>query len=201
MIDDNARKRLARAIRQDGMIGTLVWNEQTGNIVSGHQRLSILDSLERNKNYALVVTVINVDERKEKALNVQMNNLSMQGEWDLDLLSNMALADGISFNEMGFSEADAQILFGGDSRLADLFEDVEDVKKAKETLAGIKESRSKSKEETLEKRKRDNADYMVTVICETADDKIELCNLLGIPDYEQFVRREVLLRRLGKAAV
>ena len=97
VIDDAARKRLLKAIKQDGLIGTLIWNERTGNIVSGHQRLSILDQLEKSQDYALVVTVINVDERKEKALNVQMNNQSMQGDWDLDLLANLAADDGLGF--------------------------------------------------------------------------------------------------------
>ena len=194
VIDDAARKRLLKAIKQDGLIGTLIWNERTGNIVSGHQRLSILDQLEKSQDYALVVTVINVDERKEKALNVQMNNQSMQGDWDLDLLANLAADDGLGFDEMGFSEADAQVLFGGDSRLAGLFDDIEEVKEAKDKLADIKKERGEATEQL---KTEQSADFMVTLICEDREQKVALCKALRIPEYEQFAPASDVMRRLG----
>ena len=194
VIDDAARKRLLKAIKQDGLIGTLIWNERTGNIVSGHQRLSILDQLEKSQDYALVVTVIDVDERKEKALNVQMNNQSMQGDWDLDLLANLAADDGLGFDEMGFSEADAQVLFGGDSRLAGLFDDIEEVKEAKDKLADIKKERGEATEQL---KTEQSADFMVTLICEDREQKVALCKALRIPEYEQFAPASDVMRRLG----
>lgn len=194
VIDEAARKRLMKAIKQDGLIGTLIWNERTGNLVSGHQRLSILDQLEKSQDYALVVTVIDVDERKEKALNVQMNNQSMQGDWDVDLLANLAADDGIGFDEMGFSEADAQVLFGGDSRLAEMFTDSEGVTEAKGKLKEIKAER---KEATERLKKEQSADFMVTLVCEDRDQKVALCKALRIPEYEQFAPAADVMRRLG----
>lgn len=194
VIDDEARKRLMKAIKKDGLIGTLIWNQRSGNLVSGHQRLSILDQLEKNQDYALAVTVIDVDDKKEKALNVQMNNQSMQGDWDTTLLANLMADDGIGFEEMGFSEADAQVLFGGDSRLSDMFNDVEGVAEAKGTLAGIKKDRAEATERL---KKEQSADFMVTVVCENQAQKIALCKVLGIPEYEQFVRAAGLMRLLG----
>lgn len=196
VIDEAARKRLMKAIKQDGLIGTLIWNERTGNLVSGHQRLSILDQLEKSQDYALVVTVIDVDERKEKSLNVQMNNQSMQGDWDLDLLANLAADDGIGFDEMGFSEADAQVLFGGDSRLAEMFNDSEGVTEAKDKL---KEIKSERKEATERLKKEQSADFMVTLVCSDRDQKVALCKALRIPEYEQFALAADVIRRLGDA--
>ncbi len=194
VIDDAARKRLMAAIKKDGLIGTLIWNARTGNLVSGHQRLSILDQLEKNQDYALTVTVIDVDERKEKALNVQMNNQSMQGDWDLTLLANLAADDGIGFAEMGFSEADAQVLFGGDSRLAELFDDAEGVTEAKGKLEDIKRERGGATERL---KKEQSADFMVTLVCEDRDQKVALCKALRIPEYEQFAPAADVMRRLG----
>lgn len=194
-IDDGARKRLLRAIKLDGMIGTLIWNQRTGNLVSGHQRLAILDTLEKGTNYALVVTVIDVDEHKEKALNVQMNNQSMQGEWDVDLLANLAL-DGVSFDDMGFTEADSHILFGGDSRLADLFNDPEDVAKVKDDLCDIKASRKESGEKM---KKAQSADFMLTLVCDDKEQKDALCKLLGVPDYEQFAPGRSVMKKMAGA--
>lgn len=195
VIDDAARKRLMKAIRQDGFLGTLLWNERTGNVVSGHQRLSILDQLEKTQDYDLVVTVIDVDERKEKALNVQMNNQSMQGDWDLDLLANLAADDGIAFDEMGFSEADAEVLFGGDSRLSDMFHESEEVTETKDKIREIKKFDRKECAEKLKKER--TADFMVTLICEDRDQKVALCKALRIQEYEQFAPAADLMRRLG----
>ena len=47
-IDTAARNKLKEKIKKVGLVETLVWNKQTGNLVSGHQRLSILDELEKN---------------------------------------------------------------------------------------------------------------------------------------------------------
>jgi ParB-like chromosome segregation protein Spo0J len=194
VIDEAARKRLMKAIKQDGLIGPLVWNEQTGNIVSGHQRLDILDQLEKSQDYALAVTVISVDERKEKALNVQFNNPSMQGDWDVEALANLVADDGLGFEELGFSEADAQVLFGGDSRLADLFQDDEGVTEAKGKLADIKKERGEATERL---KKEQSADFMVTLVCENRDQKVALCKALRIPEYEQFAPAADVMRRLG----
>ena len=197
VIDDAARKRLMKAIKQDGLIGPLVWNERTGNLVSGHQRLGILDQLEKSQDYALSVTVIDVDERKEKELNVKFNNPSMQGDWDVEALANLVADDGIGFEEMGFTEADAQVLLGGDSRLSEMFADTEEVKETKGKLGDIKKER---KEATERLKKEQSADFMVTLVCEDRDQKLALCKLLRIPDYEQFAVASDLIRRLGGAA-
>ena len=84
VISEDARKRLKRMLAKHGLVQPLVWNRRTGNLVSGHQRLSQLDQLERSQDYDLQVSVVDVDEREEKILNVQLNNPSMQGDWDMD---------------------------------------------------------------------------------------------------------------------
>ena len=87
VISEDARKRLKRMLAKHGLVQPLVWNRRTGNLVSGHQRLSQLDQLERSQDYDLQVSVVDVDEREEKILNVQLNNPSMQGDWDMDKLN------------------------------------------------------------------------------------------------------------------
>ena len=48
-ISDSAKKKLKDNIKRVGLLDTIVVNKNTMNIVSGHQRISILDSLERKK--------------------------------------------------------------------------------------------------------------------------------------------------------
>ena len=65
-ISDSAKKKLKDNIKRVGLLDTIVVNKNTMNIVSGHQRVSILDSLERNKDYSLTVSMVDLSEKEEK---------------------------------------------------------------------------------------------------------------------------------------
>ena len=78
IMDKEAAKRLKKAIQTHGLVSALTWNKRTGNLVGGHQRLQQLDALEKSDDYELTVCVVDVDEREEAALNVELNNPSMQ---------------------------------------------------------------------------------------------------------------------------
>lgn len=113
IIDDDNLKRLTKDIREHGLVTPLVWNKRTGVLVSGHQRLAAMDKIHRKKDYDVPVAVIDVDEKEEKQLNVQMNNPSLQGSWDLDALTSLR-DDGISFEDMGFDKADVDFMYDGE---------------------------------------------------------------------------------------
>lgn len=94
-ITDEARKSLKKNIKENGIIGGMVWNEQTTNLVSGHQKLSIADEVNKynpttNENdYDLKVEVVNVDLKKEKELNIFFNSKAVQGEMDYKKLAQI----------------------------------------------------------------------------------------------------------------
>lgn len=189
IIDEEARKRLKKGLKRFGLVETLVWNKRTGNLVSGHQRLSIMDELEKTKDYDLVVSVVDIDEKSEMELNVQLNNTSMQGDYDIDLLTEM-ISQGADANLLGFSEADMDIMFG-DSDLVEMFEDTNEAKEAKETLRDIKKNRA----EYAEQAKKDNdASYYFVVICENSQQREEMFNKMGVPFSEEFVNANMLKR-------
>ena len=192
LIDEKALKRLKDGIKQHGLIGaSIVWNKQTGNIVSGHQRLKALDALEQGRDYDLQVTVIDVPEKEEKILNVQLNNVSMMGEWDIEKLGEMFENEGFSADDLGFSDLDIDIMFGGDDRFSELFEDSKSAKATKEEIQKIKENRS----EMMDKYKGEqSADFFFVVVCETQEDKDELLREISLPRGEQFVSSEHVRR-------
>src|SRR5262249_55021523 len=74
-----ARELLRKKIEEVGLVEPLIWNEVTGNLVGGHQRISILDELEQRDDYTLSVSVIRVPLNTEKELNVFLNNRFAQG--------------------------------------------------------------------------------------------------------------------------
>ncbi|MCR8981628.1 ParB N-terminal domain-containing protein [Brevibacillus laterosporus] len=81
-------EKLKRSIEDFGYVEPLVWNQRTGNLVGGHQRYKILVNEQGRRE--VEVSVVDLDEQKEKALNIAMNKIS--GDWDEEKLSQV-LAD------------------------------------------------------------------------------------------------------------
>lgn len=115
VITEEGRKALKRIIKKYGLVGGIVANKGTGlTLVSGHQRLSVMDELQKydpktkENDYKLRVDVIDVDEKTEKELNIAMNNPNAQGTWDRDKLAEMI--PHIDYKDVGLSEADLSLL-------------------------------------------------------------------------------------------
>lgn len=185
VIDENAKKRLASSLRKHGLVEPLVWNRRTGTLVGGHQRLSILDALEKGEDYELTVSVVDVDEKEEARLNVQLNNPSMQGDWDAEALAKLSVDLELDLEkDFGFTDLDVAMLFEGDDRFSVLFQDNTDVTATKGILGDIK----KDREEMSKKLQGEqSADFYFTVVCESQEDKNALLREMGISVAEQFV--------------
>lgn len=95
VLSDEARKKLKANIKANGLIGGLVYNEQTKNLVSGHQRLSIADEINKynpetkENDYDIKIEKISVDTKKEKELNIWFNSASVQGTYDYKKLAQI----------------------------------------------------------------------------------------------------------------
>lgn len=100
-------EKLKRSIEQFGYVEPVIWNKTTGRVVGGHQRLKVLIDMGVTE---VECVVIELDENKEKALNIALNKIS--GEWDTDklslLISDLQCADfDISLTGFDISEIDA----------------------------------------------------------------------------------------------
>ena len=76
------KKKLKNNLSEVGLLAPIIWNETTGNVVSGHQRLKILDELATEKDYTLTVSKVKLSEKTEKEQNLFMNNRGAHGEYD-----------------------------------------------------------------------------------------------------------------------
>jgi hypothetical protein len=89
-IDDYAAAQLRKVLEKYGLVEALVWNKRTGNMVGGHQRLTAIDFLDAHDggsgDFLLDICVIDVPLKREKALNIVLNNPHIAGEYDLALL-------------------------------------------------------------------------------------------------------------------
>jgi ParB-like chromosome segregation protein Spo0J len=106
--DDPEYEKLKKSIREFGLVEPLVWNKRTGNLIGGHQRLKILIE---NGIKEVDVSVVDLPENKEKALNIALNKI--QGDWDLLKLKDL-------LQEIDTGEFDIEITGFDDEEIEDL---------------------------------------------------------------------------------
>lgn len=115
-IDDFARARLKKKLETRGLLNALVVNihpKGLGNLVSGHQRLAILDALEGTDDYQLDVDAVSLTPKQEREENVFFNNKNVQGDWDLDKLAELGEDTDFDFEAAGFTDMDLALTFEG----------------------------------------------------------------------------------------
>src|SRR5699024_5049711 len=107
-------EKLKASLENFGFVETPVWNERTGRLVGGHQRVRVAKDLGYTE---IEVSVVDLTEAQEKALNVALNKIS--GQWDEEKLQEL------------LAELDADMLsltgFDADELAAMLPEDPNDV--------------------------------------------------------------------------
>lgn len=108
-------EKLKRSIETFGDVEPIVWNERTGNIVGGHQKLAVLKFMGKTDT---LVSVVDLDDKEEKQLNIALNKI--KGEWDHTKLEEI----------LSRFEADTALLSGFDAQELTLMlaknDDVED---------------------------------------------------------------------------
>jgi DNA modification methylase len=77
-IDPAAMAGLEKSLERFGVVEPIIWNERTGFVVGGHQRLKVLRS---RKVKDADVVVVSLDAADEKALNVALNSPHITGEF------------------------------------------------------------------------------------------------------------------------
>lgn len=174
-ISDEARKQLKANIKRLGLFGGIVWNETTGRLVSGHQRMSVIDEINRydpqnpDSDYLIKVEVTNLDDKTEKEQNIFMNNKAVQGDFDLEELASI-VAD-IDYEQAGLGKFDLEMM-------GIRFEEAEKIEQEtftawnkEETLASNEEL-ARIDEETKQAPENTRIDRSVAFANDTAENQI-----------------------------
>lgn len=80
---DDGFNKLKKSIETYGEIVPIVVNKNM-TVISGHQRIAVLKNIGISEVYAVIV---DLDDSNEKALNIAMNKV--QGDWDYDALNTL----------------------------------------------------------------------------------------------------------------
>jgi ParB-like chromosome segregation protein Spo0J len=82
--NDKEYIKLKRSIQEFGYVEPIIYNKSTGLVVGGHQRLKVLKDLGWDE---VDVVIVELDDTREKALNVALNKIS--GEFDTSKLKDL----------------------------------------------------------------------------------------------------------------
>lgn len=117
--DYNPRKDLTEAdfeyqalrknIERFGLVVPLIVNKRNNNVIGGNQRVNVLKDLGYEEVH---VTLVDLDEAQEKALNIILNKV--EGSWDEKTLRNVLndmKACGFDVNSIGFTDSELKKLF------------------------------------------------------------------------------------------
>lgn len=118
--EDAEYKKLRQSIEEFGYVEPIIWNERTGNVVGGHQRLKVL--LEKGQE-DIECVVVDLDDKDEKILNVLLNKV--KGRWDIGKLADLLeeLQEAGEMELTGFEDWELQSLLMQYDHIKDLMEE------------------------------------------------------------------------------
>lgn len=104
-ISDDAKAGLKKSIDQFGYIQDIIVNirDDKNIIVGGHQRLT---AMELKPTDEIECTIVDLDEKDEKALNIALNSRHIAGDWDLGKLDDLLqeISDHDFFADLGLDK-------------------------------------------------------------------------------------------------
>jgi len=121
---DPVYEQLKNSIQTFGFCEPLIFNRRTGNLVGGHQRLTVLKDLGHTE---AEVVVVDLPLEQEKAFNLALNKI--QGDWDEGklalLLDELTKVPEFDVGLTGFeTEEISELLDNPPSPMSDFFQNL-----------------------------------------------------------------------------
>jgi len=189
LIGEAEKRKLKAGLKKHGLVAPITWNARTGHIVSGHQRIKLLDALAGSPDYELTVARIDVDEAREKELNILLNNPNAQGDWDMERLNELLRLPDLDLQGAGFDHADVYRLFG-ESSLADRGDALD------ELAEKVREFRDRYQELFKRSAQRQSTDFYMVVVFRDAEQLSTFLQEHGLPD-NRYQSGEEIMRLLA----
>lgn len=189
-IDDYARKKLRVNLEKMGLLDPLVWNRVTGNLVSGHQRIQLVDAITGTDDYVMDFSVVELTAQEEKTQNVFFNNKDTQGTYDVDRLLKMIADEEIDYREAGFDDMTIQVMaeetdyeismHDGDDAPASVKDDLEQLREIQRMKRERKEHRERDQEEN-------DPEFYAVLVFPDRDAQSDFMERVGVDRSERYV--------------
>lgn len=190
-IDDHARKKLKENLDSVGLVEPPVWNRRTGNLVSGHQRMSILDDLSKvGDRYVLDVAVVDLSEKEEKLQNIFLNNPGAQGTYDGEALGKMIAEDKLDYEDAGFDKVHLELVLDDTDYTVEMFDTDNAPKSVKddlEQLAEIQRMKRERKEHRARDQEANDPEFFAVVVFPDRDAQGEFMQRVGMNKDDRYV--------------
>lgn len=210
---DEAIKRQARNIKSVGLLGGIVWNKRTGNLVDGHRRVYALDAIngypDKVQDYELRVEVVELSEGEEKKQLAYMAVGNTKPDLDM-LAQNFGDFGEKDFMEVGLSSSEIDEILAINNVDLDLpdFSDfirqtVEDTDPEDEPVQPqddadrkqhVKEVRQQTAERAESRAQYEDAYIMLSF--SDAEAKAAFCELVGCNMWDKVVKGEDVLKHI-----
>jgi len=194
---------IKKNFKKVGFLGGLVWNERTGNLVSGHKRLETLDIINKydgtvKTDYKLKVEKVDLDEKTEKEQNIYMNNIEQQGEYDFQKLAD--LVPDIDFEAAGLTDFQLE-------KISVFSPDIEiehETEKEKEELTATEKEERKEKVKEAKNTAYENTQTAhlnatqshISIVFNDYNEKVEFCEMFGIDIETKLISSKDFIEKL-----
>jgi hypothetical protein len=191
-----------RNFKEVGFLGGIVWNETTGNLVSGHKRIMAMDEHFKydatpETDYDVKVEKIELSEKQEKEQNIFMDAQAANTKQDYSLLSLM-LPD-IDYKAAGLEDSDLNMMtivsptftFGDTS---EIYEDINQMSSSLNERSEAEKEARKQHVKDVKQIQRDNVsdkfegDSYVTISFSNYANKVYFMELFGYGIDDKFIK-------------
>jgi hypothetical protein len=172
-----------------------------------------MDSLLRAPDYDLTCIIVDLEEAEEVKCNITMNNTSVMGEFDIDMLNNISeIFPDINFEaDLGFdkidldwmfSESDGEVNFGGgktEQAIEDkgILQEAGDIDTLKQAKRDYRE-KVKAKNENGETYQTQSDDYTVSFVFNNNAEKHDFMQRIRQNPTEKYLKSAVLFEIFEK---
>lgn len=196
----DAISQMKRNIKSVGLLGGIIWNKITSNLIDGHKRVMTLDSINNYdgspaKDYDIKVEMIELDVKTEKEQNI----FQTKSRTDLDNVLLGSMLGEIDYELAGLDEMDLNMIaaespafdFGSNEETKAEIKEMERPYEERKQI--MKDMKAAQKEAIANKFQ---GDPYFTLSFDTVENKAEFLERFGFDPSAKFIKGEILAEKL-----
>lgn len=202
-------EQIRKNFKRVGFLGGIIWNENTGNLIDGHKRVSVLDIIHKyngtkDTDYKIKVEKIFLDEKTEKEQNI----FQTESRTELDIELMQSLIPEIDYQNAGLNLEDINYFMPNipvydSAQFTEIENDFKQLES--KTLEQIQAEKEEKKQKVLEvkqsvknsmKEEAEQETY-VTLTFVDFEDKTYFMELIGEKATSRYVRGEKILEMIS----